>query len=61
LKVTEKEIQMRIKISKILTATVKKVDAGVMVGITMKTLKMMAHSTVEVMITRNITNNKKFV
>jgi hypothetical protein len=61
LKVTEKEIQMRIKISKILTATVKKVDAGVMAGITMKTLKMMAHSTVEVMITRNITNNKKFV
>jgi hypothetical protein len=61
LKVTEKEIQMRIKISKILTATVKKVDAGVMVEITMKTLKMMAHSTVEVMITRNITNNKKFV
>lgn len=52
---------MRIKISKILTATVKKVDAGVMVEITMKTLKMMAHSTVEVMITRNITNNKKFV
>ena len=61
MKVTEKEIQMRIKISKILTATVKKVDAGVMAGITMKTLKMMAHSTVEVMITRNITNNKKFV